>query len=316
LLGRLKKGLKEGLWPLEHELRIAAYLSKSGWDIYFHDFEEGGGYDFLATQNRTTFEIEAKAISAFTGWPIKPENINKLLVEVKQHFVYEDGNTIPLIGLRLTSSLSPDRSQLRRLVAGFSEVALTRGQLSLPDAQIRFIGTIPNLPLNRLQKAAYMHAQMARKIVLTSLTAPRLVLELDSDKPIQLERKIIKTISETAREQFSRLTPGVIWTHINFISDEVFTFLSSTKDGKVCLFDRIANAALLSEKRNHLSQLVFSGGAFLHKTPTIARSTYASAVYNSPICRFGENFIFPGGRKGLSQKRGSISPQDEGVGRE
>ena len=94
LHGRLKQSLKEGLWPLEHELRVAAVLSKYGWDIYFHDFEEGGGYDFLATQNRSTFEIEAKAISLFTGWPIKPENIDKLLVELFQHFHWEDENVV------------------------------------------------------------------------------------------------------------------------------------------------------------------------------------------------------------------------------
>jgi len=305
LLGRLKQALKEGLWPLEHELRIAAALSKYGWDVYFHDFEEGGGYDFLATQNRSTFEVEAKSISLFTGWPIKPENIDKLLVEVTKHFVWKDENTIPLIGLRLSSSLSPDRTQLRQLVAAFSEAARTRRELSLSDAQIRFMGTIPNLTLEKLQKATYIHSQMARKIVLVKATIPRLVLELDSDKPVQLERKIIKTISGTAREQFSRSNPGVIWTHINFISDKDFTFLSSSKDGRTCLFDRIANAALLSEKRNHLSQLVFSGGSFLHKTPPIARSTYANAVYNSPICRFGENFIFPGGRKRPLPKEGT-----------
>src|ERR1039458_6017651 len=137
LLGRLKQSLKEGLWPLEHELRIAAVLSKYGWDIYFHDFEEGGGYDFLATQNQNTFEIEAKAISLFTGWPIKPENIDKLLVEVLQHFVWKDENTIPLIGLRLSSSLSPERTQLRQLVAAFSEVARTRRELSLDRKSTR-----------------------------------------------------------------------------------------------------------------------------------------------------------------------------------
>jgi hypothetical protein len=311
LLGRLKQSLKEGLWPLEHELRIAAVLSKYGWDVYFHDFEEGGGYDFLATQNRRTFEVEAKAISLFTGWPIKPENIDKLLVEVLQHFVWEDENTIPLIGLRLSSSLSPERTQLRQLVAAFNEIAVTRGNLSLSDTQIRFMGTIPNMALDRLQKAAYDHSQMTRKIVLVKGTNPRLVLELDSAKPVQLERKIIKTISGTARGQFSRLNPGVIWTHINFISDKAFTILSSSKDGRACLFDRIVSAALLSEKRNHLSQLVFSGGAFLHKTPTIARSSYANAVYNSPICRFGENFIFPGGRKRPSMATGTRRSENE-----
>jgi len=166
------------------------------------------------------------------------------------------------------------------------------------------MGTIPNLALDRLQKAAYLHSQMARKIVLVKGTDPKLVLELDSDKPLQLERKIIRTISEAAREQFSGLNPGVIWTHINFISDKVFTRLSSSEDGRACLFDRIANAALPSEKRNHLSQLVFSGGSFLAKTPPIARSSYANVVYNSPVCRFGENSIFPGGRKRSLPEKG------------
>jgi hypothetical protein len=298
LHGRLKQSLKEGLWPLEHELRIAAVLSKYGWDVYFHDFEESGGYDFLATQNRSAFEIEAKAISFFTGWPIKPENVDKLLVELIQHFVWEDdANTIPLIGLKLSSNLSPKRTQLRHLVAAFNEVSRTRSELSLADAKIRFMGAIPNLAGDSLLRAAQGHAQMTRKQILVKGTDPRLVLELDSDKPIQLERKIIKTISETAREQFSRLNPAAIWTHINFISDKDFNVLSTSKGDKGCLCDRIAHAALLSEKRSHLSQLVFSGGAFLHQTPTIARSSYANTVYNSPICRYGENVIFPGGRK-------------------
>ena len=48
----------------------------------------------------------------------------------------------------------------------------------------------------------------------------------------------------------------------------------ATKRGESCLFDGIANATLTSEKRNHLSQLVFSGGSFLHKSDSVARSSY------------------------------------------
>ena len=47
LLGRFRKGLQEGLWPLQHELRVAANLSARGWDIHFHDFEEAGGYELF-----------------------------------------------------------------------------------------------------------------------------------------------------------------------------------------------------------------------------------------------------------------------------
>lgn len=297
LLGRLRKGLKEGLWPLYHELRTAASLSKFGWDIHFHDFEEDGGYDFLAIRNQKTFEVEAKAISAFTGWAIKAENISKLFVEVKEHFVWKEGSTIPLFGLKLLSSLSPNRAQLGQVVAAFNEVAQTRGELSLPNAHVRFMGAVPNQAPDQLMRAILKHHHMVRKTVFGNLQHPRLVLEIDSEKPSQLGRKIIRTISETAREQFSRLNPGVIWTHIELISEKDFTVLGSPHNGQAGFLDRIANAALLSEKRSHLGQLVFSGGSFLSKDASAARSSYARAVYNSPACRFGESFIFPDGRR-------------------
>lgn len=297
LLGRIRKGLQEGLWPLQHELRIAANLSKRGWDIRFHDFEEGGGYDFLVTKNGMVFEVEAKAISLFTGWPIKPGTLNTLLVEVKEHFIWEDVSTIPLIGVTFPSHLTADRTGLQELVFALAKVARTREKHILPQAEIRFIGTVQNMTSDKLLMASHVHSRMARKIVLVNPNPPRLVLELDSKRPIQLERRIIRTVSEAARGQFSRSNPGVIWTHVNFISDRDLAQLRSTRDGKAGLFDRIASATLFSQKRNHLSQLVFSGGSFLDKTGANARSSYTTVVYDSPVCRFGKNVIFEGGRK-------------------
>jgi hypothetical protein len=297
LHGRIRKGLQEGLWPLQHEMRVAANLSKRGWDLYFHDLEHGGGFDFLVTQNGIAFEVEAKAISAFTGWPIKPENLNKLLVEIKQHFAWQNDSEIPLIGVKLSSSLSSDRTKLQELVAGFTKVARDRAPLSLLDASIRFMGVAPNLTFQQLQKATYFHGKTARKIILVNPSRPRVVLELDSERPVQLERKIIRTIGEAAREQFSGSKPGVIWTHINFIPDEVLTHLGLAQGAAASFCDRVASSALFSEKRNHLSQLVFSGGSFLHRTDASAQSSYRTITYDSPNCRFGTNVIFEGGRK-------------------
>jgi hypothetical protein len=296
LLGRIRSGLDQGLWPLWHELGVAANLSKRGWDILFHDFEEGGGFDFLVTKDGVSHEMEAKAISGFTGWPIKPNNLNKLLVEIKQHFEWSDTTKIPVIGATLSSSLLPDRRELQRLVSAFSTVARTKAGLVMPDAQVRFIGVVPDMTPQKLTLASYAHAQMRRTIVLVNSIRPKLILELDSSKPIQTGRKIIQTINEATRKQFSRLHPTVIWTHINFISAKDFLSLGAQRDGKPSFLDSVANGTLTSEKRNHLSQLVFSGGSFLHKTDSVARSSYRSIVYNSPICRFGKSVIFEGGR--------------------
>jgi len=296
LLGRIKKGLDEGLWPLRHELAVAANLNKRGWDIGFHDLEEGGAFDFLVTKDGMTYEVEAKAISAFTGWPIKPENLDKLLVEIKQHFEWNDISAIPVIGTTLSSILSPDRTELQRLVSAFSTVARTKTGLVLPEAQIRFIGVVPDMTTDKLTLATYVHAGMRRTIVLVNPNHPKLIVELDSSKPIQLGRKIIQTTNEAARKQFSRSHPAVIWTHINLIPEQVFLGLGAKRDGRASFLDSVANGALMSEKRNHLSQLVFSGGSFLHKTDSVARSSSRSIVYNSPMCRFGKNVIFEGGR--------------------
>jgi hypothetical protein len=296
LLGRIRKGFDEGLWPLRHELAVAANLSKRGWDIEFHDFEQGGGFDYLATKNSTSYEVEAKAMSAFTGWPIKPENLSKLLVEVKEHFVWGDSSAIPLIVATLSSSLSSNRTELQRLVSAFTDVARTKTSLELPHAKINFVGVVPDLPPDKLKLAGFGHAQMRRKFVLVNATRPKLILELDSTKPIQIGWKVIRMISETAKKQFSGSRPAVIWTHMDFIPAPVFLAWGARRNGQASLFDAIANGTLMSERRNHLSQLVFTGGSFLHKSGTTARSSSRSIVYNSPICRFGQNFIFEDGR--------------------
>jgi hypothetical protein len=298
LLGRIKKGLNEGLWPLQHEFRVAAALSKRGRDVYFHDLEEDGGYDFLATQDGMASEVEAKAISLYTAWPIKPEDINKLLVEVKECFSWKDENTIPVLGLKFSSSLSPERTQLRELVSALSEVAQTREEIYLPGIKIRSIGAVPNMPTDKLVRASRLHSLTARKTVMVNAERPKLVLELDSNKPVQLVKKMLRTLRETARDQFSRSVPGVIWMHISLASDDVFTaFASPSSNGQAGLLDRVATRILFSEKRSHLSQLVFSGGSTLNKTTTTACSSYGSAVFDSPHCCFGPNVIFPGGRK-------------------
>jgi len=312
LLGRIRKGLNEGLWPLQHEFRIAAVLCKIGWDLYFHDLEEDGGYDFLATQDGVSFEVEGKATSIYTAWPIKPEDVTKLLVEVKERFSWDDPKTIPILSLKFASSLSPERTQLRELVSALTDVARTREEIFIPGVKIRSMGTIPDMPADKLLRASNAHSLMARKTVVVNAENPRIVLELDSNKPVQLAKKMLRTIRDAAKDQFSHSKPGVIWMHISMITDDIFKRLSSSHSGQASLLDRVAGAILLSQKRDYLSQLVFSGGSSLKKIPPVAYSSYGSVVYDSPHIRFGSDTIFPGGRKwpGRTKEKPTIGVQE------
>ncbi len=275
-------------------------------NLHFHDLEEGGGYGFLVNRSNSKFEVEAKAVSAFTGWPIKPDNLNKLLVEIKQHFIWKDEKTIPVLRAHLSSSLLPERANLKALVDAFSNVAATREDIFLPNAWVKFVGAVSDLTPGQLARASYKHASMVRKIVLVNQTRPKLILELDSERPVQLERTIAKTISETAREQFSLTRPGLIWTHVSFIPLEVFRNLGSQPAG-VPFLDRVANAALLSGKRTHLAQLIFTGGSVLERKDSTVCSSSTAFVYDSPVCKFGKNAIFEGGRVKPSPTSGMAS---------
>jgi hypothetical protein len=296
LLGRLKKGFQEGLWPLQHELRVAASLNNHSCDIQFHDLDQGSDYDFLAEKDGVKFEVEAKAVSAFTGSPIKPEDVNRLLVEVSEHFVWEE-NGIPVFRLELSTGLPHNRPQLQALISTINEVGKTRSPFSAPEVTIQLLVVLKHLSSLQLAQATYQHAKLMGRMVVVPPTLPRVVFELSSKQPVKLERKIIKVISETAREQFTKKRPGVIWTHLKYVPQEVFNHLSRSQGDRPCLFDRVSNATLFSERRNHLSQLVYSGGSFLRKSNERSRSSFEAAVYNCTGCRFGEVFIFPANRK-------------------
>ena len=51
-----------GLRSLQHEMRVAGKLSKSGYEVKFEDLEGNGGCDFLAKKNGVTYEVEAKSL--------------------------------------------------------------------------------------------------------------------------------------------------------------------------------------------------------------------------------------------------------------
>ena len=88
-------------------------------------------------------------------------------------------------------------------MSAFCEVAQTRQAVSLSDASVRFIGTVPNLDPVRLAAAVRAHAEARKTMVMVSSVGNRLILELESQRPVRLERKIIKTINEAARSQFT-----------------------------------------------------------------------------------------------------------------
>jgi phenylpyruvate tautomerase PptA (4-oxalocrotonate tautomerase family) len=123
----------------------------------------------------------------------------------------------------------------------------------------------------------------------------KVIIRLRSERRDKFEKNIIATISEASKKQFSGVRPSIIWVHIDYVSSESFKALSYSKEGTSRL-DSIANAVFRSSKRDHITQLVFSGGAHLRIDGATRRSNFMRTVYNSPTGRFEKTFLFPDGR--------------------
>jgi hypothetical protein len=124
--GQIIGGLKtNGLRSLQHEMRVAGKLSKSGYEVTLEDLEGNGGCDFLAEKNGVTYEVEAKSLPIFSGWPIKPQDADKFFLEIRRKFDgWKDKSQIPILNVTVKSGLPTNRTELLKLVAACNTASI------------------------------------------------------------------------------------------------------------------------------------------------------------------------------------------------
>jgi hypothetical protein len=69
LAGRVRGclGSDDGLASVAYEMQVAAYLMQQGFEVFWHDLEDGGGFDFLAQRDELQIEVECKTFSGDIG---------------------------------------------------------------------------------------------------------------------------------------------------------------------------------------------------------------------------------------------------------
>jgi hypothetical protein len=296
LRGQIVGGLKtNGLRPVQHELRVAAAVSKLGFDVTFADLEGKGGHDLLAERDAASFEVEAKATEVFSGRPILPQKAQRFFDEVRGRFDgWSDKDRIPILSIVLNSNLPTSRPELHALVDACNAAASTKTERRVGgNATVHFAGTVAaDVPLKQLQTATLHYDQFFNVYF-----PQKVLIRLRSERKDKFEKKIIDTISEARKKQFSGTRPAVIWVHIDYVSPESFNGLAYPKQGMSSRLDAIANNVFRSSERGHIVQLLFSGGAHLRaEEGGLGRSSFISTVYNAPSSRFGKAILFPGGR--------------------
>jgi len=292
-------------------MRVAGMICKLGCDVIFADLEGDGGCDFLAEKDGVTYEVEGKSLAIFSGQPILPQDADKLFLVLRQKFDgWKDAAQIPILNIRVKNRLSTSRADLLELAGACNTAAATRQNLRVgSEAVVQFVGAIPDAPYPKVALAARLDVLRNWTNVYVSQGQPKVVVRLFSERPGRFVQNVITTISDASKRQFSGNRPGIIWVHVDYISRHIFDSLTYAKKGS-SLFDLIALAVLDSPKRDHISQLVFSGGAQLVKKDDYQMSSFRHVVYNSPRSKFSEARLFPAGRqlKDLEQPpRGSVA---------
>jgi hypothetical protein len=312
LRGQIVGGLKtNGLRPLQHEMRVAGMICKLGCDVTFADLEGDGGYDFLAEKDGVTYEIEAKSLPIFSGQPILPQDADKLFLVLRQKFDgWKDAARIPILNIRVKNRLPTSRADLLELVGACNTAAATKQNVTIgSDTSVQFLGAVPDASYPKLALAAQLDSLRNWINVYVSRQQPKVIARLFSERSGRFVHNVITTISDASRRQFSGNRPGIIWVHVDYVTADAFDFMAHAKKGS-SLFDLIALAVLDSRKRDHLTQLIFSGGAHLVKKDDYQTSSFKRVVYTSPGSKFSEAVLFREGKQ-LTKRdqplRGSVA---------
>ena len=295
IFGALKT---EGLRPLQHELRVARALAGVGCELQFHDQEGGGGFDYLATRDGVTYEVEAKAMTMFSGEPAHPKDAGKLFVEIRLRFVgWAETDPIPVLNVTLPGRVPASKEALIKIADGCSEAVRNKRGVVLNDGtSIAFDGTLRDVTNEELR--VVMERDAARRPrdinVFAGTRRPRVYIRLFTAKPMALQQKLREIISSASRRQCTQTRPAVLWPHIDYLTPERFVALIDRRDG-LSMTDGIAASIFNSTTRGHLTQLVFSGVAVQQNTEETTSSGYRVRTYNSKVSRFNVPPLFPWG---------------------
>jgi len=118
-------------------------------------------------------------------------------------------------------------------------------------------------------------------------------------RPNQQAKKIMKLVSTTCERQFSKRRPALLWLHLQGLDPHQ---IDSDPDWAAQSLATLARHAFTSERRNHLSSLVFTSDAkldhqYIQHQGKDRRHVYAAGHlkgYDNKRCRFGPiNILSP-----------------------
>jgi hypothetical protein len=276
LSGQIRSGLEKefGLGPLDFEMKIAAHLMSRGFDVDFHDLENGGGYDFLATSDGRKIEIECKYISGDTGRKIhrrKLYDLGGLLSPIMSRAVEGKQG-----GIHLRVDL-PDRlhgsKEQQQAVASQIQIALNDESPSENEVcgiSIERFGISSSLfstergtTITEDDTREFCNVrglESGHTLFRWTPDKTAIVISFKSRKEDIVLTKILERLKEDAKRQFTRQLPALICVHMADLSEKQLLDIAEVDKSETPTGIRIVLSKLLRERPHVHSVALMTDG--------------------------------------------------------
>lgn len=273
LKGMMEDALKSdyGLASLAFEMKVAAHLMTSGFDVTFHDIEGSGRFDYLVEKDDVEAEIECKLISGDIGRQIHLKKFHHLgtdILPVLTDFSdRESGGYLirVLIPGRLNGSKNQN-SEIRHLTSlalsksnscehlGGLEITIS----SFPIEKSPFGQLSPeNISEDIVQKFLSSEFKLENKNVLFQLRPNKtaILFVVESAKKDAVLKGIHRQLKDAARYQFSGYRPGVLCCEFADMTEDKLLELGNDKNKPTGLDFMVSD---LLKRRPQIHTLVFT----------------------------------------------------------
>ena len=285
LSGMLVDALKGeyGLASLAFEMKVVAHLMARGFDVEFHDIEEGGGFDFLASNDDVEIEIECKFVSGDIGRKIHLKRMHQLgtvlLPEMTKALDQLDGGRLfrILIPNRLGGT-DEQHDEIRHLLSqaitdpktGTSTMPYEISVMEFPVEDSPF-GQLPPDDISLVHVQRFLSDQFGidNKNVLINFHPKRgaVLVVLESKKKDAVLKGIHRQLKDSARKQFSGDRPGILCCQLADVTDDQLRAFESDDGGGTGLQFMVSD---LIARRPQLHTVAFmSVGTVQERRPTI-----------------------------------------------
>lgn len=300
LAGAIERGLQnvDGLGPLAFELRVAVHLMRRGFDVFFHDLELGGGYDFLATRGTAQIEVECKHVSADLGRQIHRRDfysLGELLHPVFSEALQTGSGQF--LKVTLPGRLTARREQHLAIVDRIS--AVLSGAMSRVEDAVCAVEMcnfpIPGSPFDandghRLTLSSVENfalrafgIEQAHLMIQWRPGYGAIVLQLESRKPDRVLAQLINNLREDTKRQFSGYRPALLCLHLADVTEpQLLELVELDRAGEGTGIQRAASILLHKRPHLHSIALMTDGSVVMRDLPGQGKS----------VEEFGPSYVF------------------------